>query len=658
MIQLAVKDIEKSFSVYQILKGASFEVQDNERVGLVGKNGTGKTTLLKMIMGIEDRDKGDIFIKKGAKLGYVEQIPHFDEGITVKDVLKTAFKSLQDLSDQMQQLEKEMVHAEGDHLERNLRRYGELSEQFERQGGYEIEENLSKVCSGLRFTESFLDKRFMSLSGGEKTTVLLGKVLLEQTDILLLDEPTNHLDLHAMEWLEGYLHNYKGAVLMISHDRYFLDQVATKIVELDRGKAFTFYGNYSYYVEEKERMLLVEFEAYEDQQKKIKAMEKAIKRLRIWAAQGDNEDLFKKAACMQRRLDKMEKLEKPMLEAPQIALHFNETERSGKDVLRLCGVTKAFPDKVLFNELDFTVNYKERIALIGDNGCGKSTLIKMILGEEKEDLGEICLGTRLKIAYLPQQVYFENEELTVLETFKQDVVMTETKARQTLAKFLFYGEEVFKKVKGLSGGEKSRLMLCKLIQEDVNLLILDEPTNHLDIDSRENLEEALQSFKGTLLFISHDRYFINKVAERVSEVSHYRITDYNGNYDYYKEKAMQKSEVLKREKLEEISGKIEHIPTKGKNELLKENELVGRKQSVETKKKQMSKISASKLKRLEEHIQKTEEVLSLLDKEMENVGSDYTRYMVLEAEKDDVQKQLDELMEEWVAHQEVIESEG
>lgn len=656
MIQVAVKDVEKSFSVYQVLNGVSFEVQDYERIGLVGKNGTGKTTLLKMIMGIEHQDKGDIFIKKGAKLGYVEQIPLFDKGTSVKEVLKTAFETLQRLNDKMHQLETEMAQIEGSQLELKLKKYGELSEQFESQGGYEMEENLNKVCSGLRFSQDFLNKPFMSLSGGEKTTVLLGKILLEQPDILLLDEPTNHLDMHAMEWLESYLTSYKGAVLMISHDRYFLDQVATKIVELERGKASTFYGNYSYYTKEKERILLAEFEAYEDQQKKIKAMVKAIKRLRVWAAQGDNEDLFKKAACMQKRLDKMEKLEKPILEGPQIALNFSETERSGKDVLRLWEVEKAFPDKVLFKKLDFQVNYRERIAIIGDNGCGKSTLIKMILGEEKEDAGEIRLGTRLKIAYLPQQVYFPNEELTVLETFKESVVMTETKARQTLAQFLFYGETVFKKVKGLSGGEKSRLMLCKLIQEDVNLLILDEPTNHLDIDSRENLEEALQSFKGTLLFISHDRYFINKVAERVSEVSHYQMTNYNGNYDYYKEKVMEKKERLKEEQSKVEQKEIDSKKVKKSMDQVKHE--VDGKRILNKEKRKIGTISASKLKKLEDSIQKTEALLQKLSEKMVQTGSDYIGYMKLEVEKDDVQKQLDYLMEEWLVMQEAVGSKG
>ncbi len=636
MIQLAVNEVEKGFSIYQILNGVSFEVQERERVALIGKNGTGKTTLFKIIMGIEPQDKGDIFIRKGAKLGYVEQIPHYDKEVTVRDVLKMAFKEQLKLRAEMHKLEEAMAQAEEKELERLLHKYGETCQVFESQGGYEIEEQLNRMIEGLQFKASFLNKPFMSLSGGEKTTVLLGKVLLENPDILLLDEPTNHLDVRAMEWLEAYLRSYRGAVLMISHDRYFLDQVATKVVELERGKATTFYGNYTAYAEEKERILLAEFEAYEDQQKKIKAMEKAIKRLRIWAAQGDNEDLFKKAACMQKRLEKMEKLEKPVLEAAQMALTFNETERSGKDVLSLSGVGKAFEQKKLFDNLEWHVYYKERIALIGENGCGKSTLIKMILGEETQDQGTISLGTRLKVAYLPQQIHFPNEELTVLEAFKVDVVMTETKARQTLAKFLFYGESVFKKVKDLSGGEKSRLLLCKLIQEDINLLILDEPTNHLDIDSRENLEEALQSFNGTLVFISHDRYFINKLATRVSEIKGYGITNYLGNYEYYKEKSEKQVGQQKNE-------------VKDTTRSMQKEEITQEKVHKERK----SSPNMFKIRKLEEDIEHLEAKQKEVSKLLEEAANDYIKYLEFEKESHAIQVQLDTAMKEWLELQEV-----
>lgn len=641
MIQLAVNQVEKSFSVYPILEGVSFEVQEQERIGIVGRNGCGKTTLFKLIVGIEKPDKGDIFIKKGAKIGYVEQIPTYKADITVKDVLMMAFAKLNEQAIRLRQLEEKMATLEGSALENCLKKYGEISQVFEMAGGYEIEASLSKICTGFGFSESFLNKSYEMLSGGEKTTVLLAKVLLQNPDILLLDEPTNHLDMQAMDWLEGYLKEYKGAVVIISHDRYFLDQVAEKIIDLDRGKATVYHGNYSYYIKEKERMLLAEFEAYEDQQKKIKAMEKAIKRLRVWANQADNEDLYKKAACMQKRLDKMEKLDKPVLVEAKMDLSFSEAERSGKDVIVISGVDKAFGDKKLFEQLDFKVQYKEHVALVGNNGCGKSTLVKMLLGEEAVDKGVMQLGSRLKIAYLPQQVHFEDEELTVLETFKKDVIMTETQARHTLAQFLFYGEAVFKKVKGLSGGEKSRLLLCKLIQEDVNLLILDEPTNHLDIESRENLEEALQSFNGTLLFISHDRYFINKLAQRVSEVANFHIVNYIGNYDDYREKKVQlKKQAEENEQVKTVVNK-------------KSSLIESQKPSKDIRPNSNGqKRHSFKLGQLEKAMHEYEEKIEAIRQEMDQVATDYEKWQKLDTSKRQLEETMDTLMGEWLELQE------
>ena len=440
--------------------------------------------------------------------------------------------------------------------------------------------------------------------------------------------------------LEDYLNSRKGALLMITHDRYFLDQTADKIVEIEKGKATVYHGNYSYYIKEKERILLAEFEAYEDQQKKIKAMERAIKRLRIWANQADNEDLYKKAACMQRRLDKMEKLDKPVLAAKKMDLSFSEAERSGKKVIEIKEVSKSFGSKRLFQHLDFEVQYKERVALIGDNGCGKSTLIKMLLGKEAADEGSIQLGTKLKIAYLPQQVHFEDEELTVLETFKKDVVMTQTEARNTLAKFLFYGESVFKKVKGLSGGEKSRLLLCKLIQQDVNLLILDEPTNHLDIESRENLEEALQSFQGTLLFISHDRYFINKLAKRVTEIHDQKLSNYIGDYNAYKEKKLQQQkgqEEKENQSINKEASKQQIIVTERKN----------RSMSEKPKKRNEGKIAY-----LEKCIHEYEAQLEEITAQMDSAAADYNKWLRLDEEKQKLEKTIEPLMEEWLKLQE------
>lgn len=648
MIQLAVKEIKKSFGIYPILDGLSFEIQDFDRVGIVGRNGCGKTTLFKMILGLEIPDEGHIFIRKEARIGYVEQIPEFKPEITVRDVLMMAFEELNYKGEELRKLEAQMADVEGKVLEQCLSKYALLSQAFEMAGGYEIEANINKIVTGFKMSEDFLKKPYNTLSGGEKTTVLLGKVLLQNPDILLLDEPTNHLDIQALEWLEEYLKQYKGAVVIISHDRYFLDKVVNKIIDIEEGVATVYKGNYSEYVKEKERILLEEFEAYEDQQKKIKAMEKAIKRLRDWANRADNKDLYKKAACIQKRLDKMTKLEKPVLSQKKMNLSFNDVGRSGKEVIEIIHLNKAFGKQVLFNELAFKMQYQERIALVGDNGCGKSTLIKMILGEEAVDQGEIKLGTRLKLAYLPQQVHFENEELTVLETFKKDVVMTETEARNTLAKFLFYGETVFKKIKGLSGGEKSRLQLCKLIQQDVNLLILDEPTNHLDIEARENLEEALLNFKGSLLFISHDRYFINKLAEKVNEIEACQITTYLGNYDVYREK---KNEIKKREKAQEEKVQCREDTLIQPKQVIKEkqknNKSFKKNNNINHKEKQLKKLI-----KLEEDIKAYELKIEVLDKEMNEIIIDYKKWEELEQEKKLLEQAMESLVEEWLVLQE------
>ena len=417
---------------------------------------------------------------------------------------------------------------------------------------------------------------------------------------------------------------------MVSHDRYFLDQVANKIVDIEGGKATTYKGNYASYCEEKEKKLLEEFEAYKEQQKKVKAMEKAIKRLRIWANQGDNEDLFKKAASMQKRLDKMEKLDKPVLEQAKIDLNFNEAERSGKDVIRLEAVSKAYEEKVLFEYLNFTMNYKERVALIGPNGCGKSTLIKMLLGEVEPDKGEITLGANLKMAYLPQNVRFLNEELTVLETFREGMSISEEKARHILARFLFYGEAVFKKVKSLSGGEKSRLLLCKLVQQDVNILILDEPTNHLDIDSRENLEEALQNFIGSILVISHDRFFINQITERISEIEKGQITNYCGNYEYYREK------------------KKDLYQTKEKITIKQKERIASTSQTMKQESKTKSNMA---LKKVELELEIQEEKMKVLQEQMDLLTHDYEKWMLLDKERQLLQEEIEGLMERWLALQ-------
>ena len=627
MIELALKEVEKYFGGNRIFENITFEVQNGDRIGLIGRNGTGKTTVLKIIAGMENHDKGSISIRKNSTIGYLHQIPDYPESFKVMDVLKIAFKIQYGINDRMKILETQMSTLKEKELEYALRKYGELNELYDTKGGYEIEEKMSKVCTGLKFNYKFLSRDFISLSGGEKTIVILGKILLENPDILLLDEPSNHLDVTSIEWLEGYLKVYKGTVIVISHDRYFLDRVVTKIVEIEDGESSFYGGNYSYYVSEKQRRVFEQFEAYKDQQKKIKAMEKAIKQLRIWATQADNEKFFKRAASMQKRLDKIEKVDKPIINQPKIQLNFEGTDRSGKDTVSIKGLCKSFDNKKILEDLYLEVRYGERTALIGDNGSGKSTIIKTLLGEVDADCGEVRLGSNTKIGYLPQNVDFNNEELTVLEAFREDIYILEGPARGILAKFLFYGESVFKKVKNLSGGEKSRLKLCMLIQNDINFLMLDEPTNHLDIDSRENLEEALMEFSGTILFISHDRFFINKLSERICEIEDKKISDYKGNYEYYKEK---KNE-FKRNKIETPAIYKERV---------KANKVNTQKQTSNNKLREAES--------LENTINELEGKLKDIDVEMNNKGNEYEILMVLGNEKLRIQEELDTIMEKWM----------
>lgn len=547
MIELSLNGVKKYMDATLVLENITFQVYDGEKVGIVGANGSGKSTILKLIAGLEKLniyqgsvskgyDEGWISIPRGATTAYLEQIPQYPEGLKVSDILNLAFDEIHSIESEMRKQEEQMKGLEGTSLEKVLKHYGELQKLFEVKGGYEIQEKLSKICKGLKFNDEFLNRDFDILSGGEKTTVILGKILMENPDILLLDEPTNHLDFNSMEWLESYLKNYKGIVIIVSHDRYFLDNVVTKIIEVEDKVCETYKGNYSAYIKEKEERMLQQFEDYKEQQKKINSMEKAIKDLRDWALRADNNKFFKRAVSIQKKLDKMDRISKPSFEKQNMKLSFKAAEQSGNETVKAAGLSKSFGEKAIFNEADLLIQYGERVALIGSNGSGKTTFLRMLLKEEDIDNGTVELGASVKLAYLPQNIIFDNEELTVLEYFREDVSILEGKAREYLSKFMFFGSTVFKKVRHLSGGERIRLKLSKLLYGDINLLILDEPTNHLDIDSIETLEEALEDFKGTIFFISHDRYFINKISERVIAIEDYGFKTYLGNYDYYKGK--------------------------------------------------------------------------------------------------------------------------
>lgn len=628
MIELALNKLQKYYGANMVLEDVTFEVQTGEKVGIVGGNGCGKSTLLKILVGIEGHESGTIAIKKNSTLGYLEQMPVYPESFKVIDVLNTAFERVDSLQREMKELEEQLSSSNEANMEKLLNSYSKIQVVYESLGGYEKEEKLSKVCVGLKINEDFKNKLFSELSGGEKTTVILGKILLQNPDILLLDEPSNHLDLETMEWLEAYLKEYKGIVIIVSHDRYFLDNVVTKIIEIEDMTAKSYYGNYTSFTKEKERQLNLQMEAFLDQQKKIKAIEKSIAQLREWGKNGDNTKFFKRAASMEKMLNKLQRIDKPVLERQNINMSVNTGERAGDNVVIIKELCKSYGEKILFNKAELLVRNKERVALIGSNGCGKSTLINILLGNLEADKGTATLGSGIKLGYLPQNVIFEEENKTILETFREDIVITDGKAREYLARYMFYGESVFKKVGALSGGERSRLKLAMLMYKEVNFLILDEPTNHLDIDSREELEEFLKDFEGTLLFVSHDRYFINNIANKIVELSEGALTSYSGNYEYYKEKSAQ----LKTPKVEQKTSAIE-----GKTKSKKEK----------TPKEVKSNNNEFKKQRLEKEIEELEEKLKGIEEEINGSGDDYEKLNSLYEEKIVLQEQLEVLMEEY-----------
>ena len=530
MIDISVSGLVKEFEVgKKILDGLTFQVDAGERVGLLGPNGCGKTTFLRILTGEVHPDEGDIVVAPNKRMGLISQIPVYPAGYTVEDVLDTAFAPLRQMEEEMGALSQRMAEGESDPA--LLSRYDKLSAAFQAGGGYETDTNKNKVCSGLSIPQEMRERPFDKLSGGEKTRVNLARLILEDTDILLLDEPTNHLDLRATEWLEEYLEKFKGTVLAVSHDRYFLDKVVRRVVEIQEGKAEFYSGNYSFYAVEKERRYEEKLRQYEKEQAKIQQLEKAAEQLRIWAYSG-NDKIFKRAQSMEKRIERIRQTDKPKKDR-KMAVRFGEREFRGDEVLSIKGLEKAFGERKLFADVNLEVEGGERIALLGDNGTGKSTLIRIIMGEEEPDGGKLRKGPTVKVGYLPQIIHFDHPERTLVDTMLYDLDCTAQIARNRLASFKFRGEDVFKPVSALSGGEQSRLRLCMLMDSKINLLILDEPTNHLDIQSREWIEEAVEEYEGNLLFVSHDRYFIDRFATRVWMLEDGKITDFKGTYQEY-----------------------------------------------------------------------------------------------------------------------------
>ena len=529
MIETSLNKINKSYGFNRVLNNLSFDIKTNERIALIGSNGCGKTTTLKIIMGIESCDSGNISIRKESKIGYLTQIPpKEDDNVSARSVYLRGVQELINLENKINDFVENMSSNEKD-----IKLLDKLQEEFRISGGYSLKEKIEKIRNGFKITNELLDREYNKLSGGEKTLINLASIILSNPDILLLDEPTNHLDIDTLEWFEEYLSSYNGTVVIISHDRYFLDRTVNKIIEIENGNANIYHGNYSYYLKESEKRLMVEFQNYKNQQKEIKALKEAIERYKVWGAKSDNPMFFRRAKAIETRLQKMEVIDRPKTKS-ELRINFNVEDRTSNRVMVISNFDLRIGNNELLRNSHMEVYYKERVCLMGKNGAGKTTLIKNILNNTHDN---IKLGTNIKIGYIPQEIRFDNEELTIYEHMRKIFVGSESELRSKLNQFYFTVDNIDKKVKSLSGGEKVRLKLLELILKNANFLILDEPTNHIDIDTREILEESLLAYEGTILFVSHDRYFINKIATKIVMIENKEMITYNGNYDSIKKKS-------------------------------------------------------------------------------------------------------------------------
>ena len=527
MIDISLNKISKEYGFGYVLDNISFDVNNGDIVSIVGENGSGKSTLLKLIAKVENPSSGVISIRKGVSIGYLSQIPDTNINESVKDILYKSVKDVFEIEERLKKYEIKMCCATDKELDIIIKKYSELQEKYINLGGYELSEKIGKIVNGFRISH-LMEINYNNLTGGEKRIVSFASLMINNPDILLLDEPTNHLDIETLEWLEKYLINYKGTVLIVSHDRYFLDKISKKIILLENGNIDIFHTNYSGFLEENEKRILNEFKEYKDQQKEIKAMKESIRKLREFGSLGNDERFFKLAKSIEKRVEKMDKLSRPK-DKTIIPLSFSTGSRSGKDVLSINKLDISFGNKEIFNHASMKVLYKDRVCLIGKNGSGKSTLIKSSINNSNS----INLGTNIRIGYIPQEITFEKDE-TIYSLARRYFKGEESHLRSALYKFMFVGENIFKKISKLSGGEKVRLKLFCLMQDEVNFLILDEPTNHIDITTREILEDTLNEYEGTILFVSHDRYFINKVATKIVSIENNKLYEYVGNYDDYK----------------------------------------------------------------------------------------------------------------------------
>ena len=621
MIDISVNELIKGFEIgTNVLDGLSFNITSGEHVAILGRNGVGKTCLFRILTGELDYDEGSVMIAPGKRIGLISQIPVYPDGWTTEDVLKTAQSHLFRMQERMAEIEQLLSEgADGDDL---LQEYDRLQSDFLRLGGYEADAERSRVANGLDITPDMRDRLFENLSGGEKTRVNLARLILEDTDILLLDEPTNHLDLHATEWLEDYISRFRGTVLAISHDRYFLDKVAQRCIEIVEGKAEFYSGNYSFFVEERQRRFEEKQKQYEKDAAKIAQLQKAADQMHLWAFMG-NDKLHKRAFSMEKRIEKLKKTERPTSQK-KLSVRFRETGFTGDEAVVMADVSKSYGEKKLFSGLDLEIVGGESVAITGNNGTGKSSLIKVLVGEETPDSGFAYLGPQIRAAYLPQIVRFSNDSRSMLDTMIYDCKCSPQEARDRLAAFGFRGENVLRPVGVLSGGERSRLKLCMLMGSDINLLILDEPTNHLDIASREWIEDALSDYEQTLVFVSHDRYFIDRFATRIlSFEGDGVVTDYRGTYQDYlawreRQRMFADADRAKKGKEKKPDSRPEHTPD--------------------------SSRSSAKIER---EIEKLEAQIAKLNEEAELAASDYLRLMELEEHRKELEEKLEPLYERW-----------
>lgn len=627
---LSCQNISKAFGEEVILNNASFIIEDREKAAIVGINGAGKSTLLKIIMGQLSPDEGQVIPAKGKTLGYLAQHQDLNSNRTIYEELLTVKQDILNMEQQIRTLEEEMNHTEGTDLENLLNTYTKLNHEFEAANGYAYKSELTGVLKGLGFTEEDYTRQVNTLSGGQKTRVSLGKLLLTKPDILLLDEPTNHLDMESIAWLETFLLNYNGAVVVVAHDRYFLNKIVTKIIEVDQGKVSTFRGNYSDYAQKKAMLRIAEYNAYINQQREVKHQEEVIAKLRSF----NREKSIKRAESREKMLQKMDIVEKPSEVNSQMKLMLEPDCVSGNDVLSVSDLSKAFPPLTLFDGISFEIKRGERVALIGNNGTGKTTILKIITGLSEADRGTIRTGSNVHIGYYDQEHHVLHPEKTIFQEISDDYPdLNNTRIRNVLAAFLFTGDDVFKLIGDLSGGERGRVSLAKLMLSEANFLILDEPTNHLDIDSKEILENALNSYSGTVLYVSHDRYFINQTATRIIDLHQKQLINYIGNYDYYLEKKELLSPVAAQNNSSTLSSASE-----GKLDWKQQKEMQAKQRKLE-----------NELKKVEEEITAIEEKITAIDEQMAspeicvNVG----KCMELQKEKDTLSERLEVLYEKW-----------